>query len=285
MKGFLRSFSLAAVLTLGAAVTAYSQTPVVAAGGVLNAASNDKAGQVAPGSLISIFGTDLASSLSVSGSIPLSTTLSGVSVTINNITTPLLFVSSGQINAQLPWQVLPVLAPGSSGTAQVVVTRNGVASAPVSLPVTSASPGIFTTQFGVGQAIAYGNSDGIIAAPAGSIAGLTTRPAKINDPLTLAILATGLGPVDTTVKDGDVPSVITSQTLTKPTVLVGKVPAQVVFSGMVGRDASGKAVGFVGVYQINIVIAPGTPTGDAVPLQIQMNGVTSTDKVTIAVSN
>jgi uncharacterized protein (TIGR03437 family) len=54
---------------------------------------------------------------------------------------------------------------------------------------------------------------------------------------------------------------------------------------MVGRDTSGKALGFVGVYQINIIIAPGTPTGDAVPLQIQMNGVTSTNKATIAVSN
>jgi uncharacterized protein (TIGR03437 family) len=284
MKGFLRSLFPIAIL-IAAAAGAYSQTPAVAAGGVLNAASNDKAGQVAPGSLISIFGTDLASTLEQSGSIPLSSALSGVSVKINGITAPLLFVSSGQINAQLPWQVLPVLAPGSSGAAQVVVTRNNVASAPVSLPVTAASAGIFTTQFGVGQAIAYGNSDGLIAAPAGSIAGLTTHPAKINDPLTLAILATGLGPVDSTVKDGDVPSVVTSQTLTKPTVLVGNVPAQVVFSGMVGRDASGKALGFVGVYQINIIIAPGTPTGDAVPLQIQMNGVTSTDKVTIAVSN
>jgi uncharacterized protein (TIGR03437 family) len=285
MKGNLRSFALTAILICSGSVAAFSQTPVVAAGGVLNAASNDKAGQVAPGGLISIFGTDLASSLSQSGSIPLSTSLSGVSVTINNIPVPLLFVSSGQINAQLPWQVLPVLAPGSSGTATVIVTRNNVASAPVTLPVTLASPGIFTTQFGVGQAIAYGNSDGQIAAPVGSIAGLTTHPAKINDPLTLAILATGLGPVDTTVKDGDVPSVVTSQTLTKPVVLVGNVPAQVVFSGMVGRDASGKALGFVGVYQVNIIIAPGTPTGDAVPLQIQMNGVTSTNKATIAVSN
>src|SRR5258708_4513134 len=173
MKGFVHSFSLAAILILGGVAAGYSQTPVVAAGGILNAASNDKTGQVAPGSLISIFGTDLAGSLSQSGSIPLSSSLSGVSVSINNLTAPLLFVSSGQINAQLPWQVLPVLPPGSSGTAQVVVTRNGVASAPVSFPVNAASPGIFTTQFGVGQAIAYGANNYIFAAAPGSIPGLT----------------------------------------------------------------------------------------------------------------
>ncbi|MBZ5624353.1 MAG: hypothetical protein LAQ69_37505 [Acidobacteriia bacterium] len=285
MKGFIQSVSAFAIIVLGSTGAAYSQTPVVAAGGVLNAASNDKAGQVAPGSLISIFGTDLASSLTVADSIPLSTSLSSVSVSINNIPAPLLFVSTGQINAQLPWQAVPVLPAGTNGTAQVVVTRNGVASAPVSFPVTAASPGIFSTQFGVGQAIAYGNSDGAYAAPVGAIPGATSHPAKINDPATLVILATGLGPVDTTVKDGDVPSVVTSKTLTTPTVLVGGVPAQVVFSGLVGRDASGKALGFVGVYQINIIIAPGTPTGNTVPLQIQMNGITSTDKVTIAVSN
>jgi uncharacterized protein (TIGR03437 family) len=55
---------------------------------------------------------------------------------------------------------------------------------------------------------------------------------------------------------------------------------------MVGRDSTGKAFGFVGVYQINVVIQPGTPTGDAVPVQIQMgSGTPSTNKVTIAVSN
>ena len=175
---------------------------------------------------------------------------------------------------------------------QVVVSRGGVASSPQTFTIAKAAPGIFAIQLsggavvgsGLGQAIAYGNSDGVIAAPVGAITGLPTHPAKINDPNTLVILATGLGAVDTTAKNGDVPSVITSQTLTTPSVTVGGVPAQVVFSGMVGRDATGKNFGFVGVYQINIIIAPGTPTGDAVKLQISMNGVTSRPDVTIAVS-
>lgn len=280
MKGFLCSFSLVAILLLGGAAAAYSQTPVVAAGGVLNAASNDKAGQVAPGSLVSIYGTELAASLSQSGSIPLSSSLSGVSVTISNLTVPLQFVSPGQVNAQVPWEILALLPPGTNGSVQVpvVVTRNGVASSAVSFSVSSVSPGIFTTQFGVGQAIAYGNSDGIIAAPAGAITGLSTHPAKINDPTTLVILATGLGQVNPPVETGN--NVTDGQlhpTVVTPTVLVGGVPAKVIFSGMTPQ--------FVGVYQINVVIQPGTPTGDAIPLQIQMSGIATTDKVTIAVSN
>src|SRR6266567_6500649 len=180
-------------------------------------------------------------------------------------------------------RALPLLPPGTSGTMQVpvVVTRNGGASAPINVKVGPAAPGIFTFQFGIGQAVAYGNVDGAIAAP-GTATGLpaTAHPAKIGDPQTLVILATGLGPVDSTVADGDVPQVAIANTLTTPTVLVGNVPARVVFSGLVGRDAGGKVLGFVGVYQLNIVIQPGTPTGDAIPLQISMNGITSPSNVT-----
>ncbi len=278
------------MLILGGAA-ANAQTPVIAAGGVLNGASFDKSGvPVAPGSLVSIFGTNLSAATASALSIPLSTSLSSVSVTFAGVSATLKDVvhsdaNGDQLNVQVPWDILPMVPPTTNGVVQipVVVTRNGVASAPINVAVGAAAPAIFTYQFGVGQAVAYGNTDGAIAA--NGTPGLpTSHPAKIGDPQTLVILATGLGAVDTTVKNGDVPSVITSSTLAKPTVLIGDVPAQVVFSGLVGRDASGKAFGFVGVYQINVIISPGTPTGDAVPIQIQMNGVTSPKTVTIAVS-
>jgi uncharacterized protein (TIGR03437 family) len=262
------------------AITAHAQTPVVASGGVLNAASFTKGQAVTPGSLVSIFGTNLASSLAAADTVPLSTTLGNVSVAFNNIAAPLLFVNhdaanGDQVNAQLPWNVLP--AGAQTGNVNVVVTRNGQASAPVSVPVGAVSPGIFAVNFGTGNAIAYGNSDGIIAAAAGAIPGLTTHPAKIGDQGTLVILATGLGAVDPPVVTGNV---VTDGQLHKTTtpiqVLVGNVPAQVVFSGMTPQ--------FVGVYQINIIIQSGTPTGDKVPLQISMGGITTTNLVTIAVS-
>jgi uncharacterized protein (TIGR03437 family) len=58
--------------------------------------------------------------------------------------------------------------------------------------------------------------------------------------------------------------------------LIGGVPALVMFSGLSPE--------FVGVYQLNVIIQPGTPTGNAVPIQIRTAGITSTNKVTIAVS-
>ena len=276
-----------------AGAAAFAQTPIIAPGGVLNGASFDKTGQpVAPGSLISIFGTDLGAATASAQSIPLSTNLSSVTVTFNGVNAALKDVvhssaNGDQINAQVPWEMMGLIPPGTNGSVQVpvVVTRNGVASAPMNVSVGTAAPGIFTFQFGIGQAVAYGTVDGAVAAPGNSNLPFTAHPAKIGDPQTLAILCTGLGPVDSTVSNGDVPNVVTSNTLTKPTVLVGGVPAQVVFSGLVGRDASGKALGFVGVYQVNIVVPSGVTPGNAVPLQIQMNGITSRNDVTIAVSN
>src|SRR3954469_20779637 len=155
-----------AVSFLGCAALASAQTPVIAPGGVLNGASFDKTGQPIPaGALVSIFGTDLSAATASADSVPLSTTLSNVGVTFNGIAAPLKDVvhaaGGDQINAQVPWEVLP----SGSGTAntQVVVTRNGVASAPLAITVGAAAPGIFTFPGGLGQAVAYANSDGAIA--------------------------------------------------------------------------------------------------------------------------
>lgn len=251
-------------------------------GGILNAASSDKTGQpVAPGSLVSIYGSNLVLVSAGALSIPLDTQLSGTSVTFNGVLAPMLSATHGsgqdQLNVQIPWEAMAFQPPNTSGTARVVVTRNtGAISAPVNVALTPAAPGIFTFQTGPGQAVAYGNTDYAIAALETAGLPFPSHPAKIGDPATLVILATGLGPVDHPVSSGGIPAAgVLSRTLTTPTVLVGNVPAQVVFSGLSP---------YVGVYQINIVIATGTPTGNAVPLQIQMNGITSRGDVTIAVS-
>ena len=289
--GIQKSVFLIALVFLGAAI-ASAQTPAIDPGRIYNSASFASGQPVAPGSLVSIFGSNFASGITQASTVPLSTTLANVTVTFNGTPAPLAGVfhtsdtASDQINLQVPWEVLPTLPPGSNGTAQVIVSRDGVASAPQTVSIAAAAPGIFAVTLsggqvvgtGVGQAIAYGNVDGQFAAPAGAITGLTTHPAKIGDPNTLAILATGLGPVTPAVQTGnDANDGQLHNTTTTPVVTVGGVPAQVVFSGMSPQ--------FVGVYQLNIIIAAGTPTGDAIPLQIEMNGIKTTDQVTIAVTN
>ena len=256
------------------ACTLSAQTPVVTEGSVVNGASFAGGQPVTPGSLVSIFGTELSSGLAQADSIPLSTSLNNVSVTFNNVSAPLLFVSGGQINAQLPWNVLP--AGTKQGTVNVVVARSGVSSQPRQVQVGPLSPGIFAVDFGVGQAIAINNSDGTLAAPAGSIPGLTTRPAKVGE--FVQIWGVGLGEVDVPVANGDKGYPPVRNTLTKPAVLIGgvKVPDEdVLFSGLQPE--------FVGVNQVNIKIPAIAPKGGKVALQLQVGGITSTDKVTMAI--
>lgn len=259
--------SVAAVL--GSVTLLTAQTPSVAAGGVLNGASFERNQAVAPGSLVSIFGSNLAAGLAQNDTVPLSTTLSNVAVTMNGIPAGLYFVSTEQINAQVPWNVLPNGA--ASGTATVVVTRNGVASPGQAFNVTGVAAGIFSIPAGAGWAIAI-NTDGSLAAPEGAIPGFPTHPVTMGDPI--AILGTGLGAVTPPVQNGHDTVDGLRTAVTQPTILVGGRSAVVGFAGLAPQ--------FPGVNQINIIVPTGLTPG-VVPLQIQSGAITSTDQVKIAV--
>jgi len=249
--------------------------PAVNAGGVVNAGSYTAQG-VAPGSIVSVFGTNLAAATATASAIPLPTTLSDVtSVTFNNIPAGLYFVSQNQINAQLPFDVLPA----GGGTVNIVVTRSAGTSAPQNVTVAPASPGIFTTTAnGLGQAFAYDNTTGAIAAPAGTVVGSsTTAPISVSSGHALIIACTGLGAVTPSIDDYVAASDGTIRnTLLQPAILIGGVPAQFVYSVLSPQ--------YVSEYQIGVIPDPSTPAGDAVSIQLQLGGVTTTDQVTIAVA-
>jgi uncharacterized protein (TIGR03437 family) len=208
---------------------------------------------------VSVFGSNLSSQPASAVSIPLPTTLGNVvSMTFNSVPAPLYYVSGGLINAQVPWNV-------NSGTASVVVTNGAGSSAPQSVQIVPALPGIFTASSnGIGQAIATDNADGAIAAPAGSIVGVVTHPIPIGS--YLIIWCTGLGAVDSPIANGANTGGMIVNTLLQPTVLIGGVPAIPVSSVLSPQ--------YPGEYQVAVQVAPETPTGDAVPLQIQMSGLT-----------
>jgi uncharacterized protein (TIGR03437 family) len=263
----IRSYLLLAGVAVAALVQA--QTPAIAPGGIVNGASFAKDQGVAPGSLVSIFGSELAAGLTQNDTVPLSTTLSNVSVKVNNIPAGLYFVSGGQINAEIPWDVLP--AGMTSGQVTVVVTRNGVSSPPQQVNIIPVAPGIFYLPTMGGWAIAI-NSDGSLAAPVDAIPTVATHPAAAND--VLAILATGLGAVDSPIANGAASLDKLRNTVVKPVVLVGGQPATVAFSGLSPQ--------FPGVNQVNFTVPSGIPAG-TVALQLQEGGITTTDAVKIAV--
>jgi uncharacterized protein (TIGR03437 family) len=269
----MRTGYLVVILALAGA-TAGPQTPLPSIDpirAVQNAASFGLGQPIAPGSLIAIFGINLGSGFTLFNSEPLPTSLAGTSVTINGVPAPLVGVSPTQINAQLPWN-LP-----SGGSVPIVVRTAAGDSLPNTVFLTPAAPGLFnyTDLSGVNRPAAYNNADGTLPVPMSvQVPGYKSRPSRPGE--AVVIWCTGLGAVTNTPANG-APGLAQSPysaTLTTPVVLVDGVPANVLYSVL--------STQYAGIYQVGIIV-PTVGPGDAVPLQIQMNGVTTTDRVQMAI--
>jgi uncharacterized protein (TIGR03437 family) len=244
--------------TVSAPATA---TPTVTAQGVVHAASDQGGVPIAPGGLITVYGTNLADGVAQDSGLPLPQLLSGTQVLLGNQPLPILYTNTGQLNVQVPYGV-PV-----NTQYQLSVQHGNTLSVPQSLVVAQAEPGIFTVnEQGTGQGSIV-RSDGVTLAQPGT-------PASIGE--TIVIYCTGLGAVTPAVKEGSpAPSTPQLSTTVNPvTVTIGGQVAQVAFSGL--------TPGYAGLYQINAVVPAGITTGDAVPVVLSVAGQTS-PVVTIAV--
>ena len=234
--------------------------PTVNAGGALNAASYAGA-PLAPGSIVAVYGNFLLGAPSQSFALPLPTSLSGLSLQFGNVTAPLFYASGGQVNLQVPWGL------AGQATSPLSATLNGQTGAAETVQLAAYSPGIFTMNAqGTGQGAILDASYRLVddfnpAVPGSAV---------------LQIFCTGLGPVTNQPPSGSPaptgPSL--SETTKTPTVTVGTVPANVLFSGL--------APGYVGLYQVNALVPAMAPAGNAVPVVISIGGVNS-NAVMIAV--
>lgn len=230
--------------------------PRIAANGIVNGASFAGGAAVAPGSIISVFGTDLAPLTERATAIPLPTSLGGTSLTINNRPAPLFFVSPTQINAQLPFEITP-------GTAAAVVTRSGQASAVVSFPVAAAAPGILI--FGTNRAVAQ-NQDYSI--------NNTDKPALAGSVVT--VYMTGQGQVDNPVATGALaPASPLSQPRLPVSATVGGRSAEVLFAGL--------TPGFAGLLQVNVRV-PEVGPGNY-PVVVTVGGMASNSALITVAAN
>jgi len=93
------------------------------------------------------------------------TTLAGVTVTINNVKAPLIFVSPTQINAIVPYEV------AGQTTANVVISLNDATSTGTPVQVVPTAPSIFTLS-------QTGRDQGAILNQNGSVNGTSNPAAK-----------------------------------------------------------------------------------------------------------
>jgi uncharacterized protein (TIGR03437 family) len=213
--------------------------PSISDGGVVNGASFTQS--LAPGELVSIFGKGLSTQTFTAQSYPLPTVVGGASVTLNGTPLPLIYVSPGQINAQVPLDV--------RGTATLVAsTLTGTAQATVTISETA--PAVFP--FGVLH------PDGRQVS--------TAAPAAPGE--TVVIYMTGLGQVNGTLATG--------QPAPASPLLSVTNPVQVMFgsAGPLIPSFAGLTPGFVGVYQVNVTV-PSNLATNTYPVRVLSTGNTS----------
>lgn len=232
--------------------------PAIADGSTVNGASFVNI--IAPGAIVSISGTSLASTSLSASSVPLPTVLGETSVTFNGTAVPLFFVSSGRIVAQAPFDL------SASGAVSVQVARGGNTSAVRTATVAAVSPGIFIVDQSSGTgAVLHASDYSLVSA---------NSPARPGE--SLLIYCTGLGPLKTHVNSGDrAPSAPPlAETLYLPAVSIAGTSVSVTYSGL--------APGLVGMYQITARVPAGLPSGNQA-VQITTGGVAS-NTVTIVTS-
>lgn len=215
----------------------------IVAEGVANAGTL-KAGAVAPGEVISIFGFDLGPAagvgLQVDASGRVTTDLGGTRVLFDDVAAPLVYVSNGQVNVIVPYGV------AGKDTTRMQVVFQGRPTNTITLPVAASSPGVF----------AITNENGSVNSAA--------NPAAQGS--ILVVYGTGEGQTSPGGVDGSVATSVFPKPVLPVSVLAGGQEAEILYAGA--------APGFVaGVMQINLRIPAGLR--GTVPLQLKI-GETAT---------
>jgi len=130
------------------------------------------------------------------------------------------------------------------------VNNNGTKSNTVIVPVAKTSPGIFTVpSAGIGPGAVLHADFSLVSA---------AKPARVGE--TILIFLTGLGAVTPSVSDGAPPNILTDTTAAI-NVYFGGISARPVYKGLSPQ--------FPGLYQVNVVVPAGTPTGTNTSLAIE----------------
>ena len=217
--------------------------PSLNAGGILDAASFTAGRAVAPGSIISIFGSHLVDTAGSASQFPLPLGIQGAAFSFDipsaGISLPARFhyVSPAQINVQVPWE----LANYPSATVKAIL--NYTYSAEYTLNLATYSPGFFSYQAnGQSNAAALDLSYTLISA---------SHPVSRGS--TAVLFLNGLGPVNNRPADGWPATDTSSTTVATPSISIGGQPATVTFSGL--------APGYADLYQVNATVPAGIGTG------------------------
>lgn len=226
------------------------QVPIYSAASVVNAATNEP-GPLAPLGLASLYGKDLAFVTRAispddlrNGQLPTTLIGTGVSVAIDNVAVPIIFVSPNQINFLVPGNI-------RTGHRTLRLLTNGKSGPDVDVELADSSPGLFPLE----------NNDVIATRPDGSL--ITVEAPAIPGDI-LVIYAVGLGMTQPAINGLIVPIAAASiSARSQFAVLLNDVAVpddHILYAGI--------TPGYAGLYQINIRLPADIPPDPEIRLRL-----------------
>jgi uncharacterized protein (TIGR03437 family) len=226
------------VPTLSNAVAVYGTLPTtpLATSSVISDVVNSASylsGAVSPGELVTIFGANLGPPSGAQGALDgdsVADSIENTQVMIGGTASPILYASSTQINAVVPF--------GVTGTStQIQVLYQGQPTASATVPIQPASPAVFSINGNGGGQGAILNQDGSVNS--------STNPAARGS--VVALFATGAGLTTPASTDGLLTTAPYPAPMLPVSVTIDGLPAQVVYAGAAPTLVAG-------VLQINVVV-------------------------------
>jgi uncharacterized protein (TIGR03437 family) len=235
----------------------FISVPYIPPAGIQSAAGPTQDGTVAAGSVIAIYGQNLATAFQVGSSNPLQQVIGNTSITVGTSILPLVYVAPTVISAQLPWELAP-------GPYTLTVHNTGQPDVPGTVTVSRNAPVMFTQQNTQNLPLVLAlHADGTLVS--------FTSPALRGEQIT--IYATGLGPYDRNSVDGFPAGSTPVFNLVDPISVTSD-------SGQQWQpDWAGAAPTIVGVAQVKLTITPDMPSATNMNIQLVVNSKTSPQAV------
>jgi uncharacterized protein (TIGR03437 family) len=222
--------------------------PLLSPNGTLHVFDSLIGGALAPGTIVAIYGQNLAPAVSMANAVPLLNTMNGSSVIIGGMEAPLYYVSPGQIDAQIPFELQ------SGQQYQVLVSASGALTTPQPIQLTPATPGLAANP---DDTLIAQHSDGSLVSQ--------MSPAMGGEYL-VAYLA-GLGNTTVPVASGTAsPSSPLAQPTVTPILTINGTQYPIFFAGL--------TPGLVGLYQMNFQVPTGLAAGN-ITIVVSQNGQSS----------
>jgi uncharacterized protein (TIGR03437 family) len=222
--------------------------PVAYAGAAVNNGTFQQGQALAQGDIAAVFGDQLTLGALAypSSGPPLPTTINGTQVFVNNTAAPLFFISGGQIDFEVPFEVSP-------GPATIHIVRNGQTGNMIYVDIAASAPRFLLLNGGPNAVITTPDTPPVVT-------GIPTHPAKAGD--ILIVYAIGMGQTSPAIKTGEAaPSKPLDNVPNVKACFGGDTPFSK--ADCFTPSFAGLSPTFVGLYQLNVVVPAGLPSGNS----------------------